>query len=252
MFKRKLQSIFSLSLIIAAQIISQSLILPLMAVEKSNFDGDKNCNQEPDPNQAQNIIGYGSLMQDESRLRTTPKAQIAYPVMVQGFRRGWYVKNEGKKLGATFLAVVQDSSQQLNAVVYGLSDVTELQATDRRERAYCRTAVTPNQLEILSGELPSGQFWIYTMSETKIPNINFPLVQSYIDIFISGCLEQEERYKLVNFSQQCIKTTNNWSEYWVNDRLYPRRPSIYQPKAFQIDSLLEKNLPEYFNQIKIE
>ena len=33
-----------------------------------------NCNAAPDPAKAQYIIGYGSLMQDESRKRTTPNA----------------------------------------------------------------------------------------------------------------------------------------------------------------------------------
>ena len=35
------------------------------------------------------IIGYGSLMQASSRIRTDPHAQQAYPVEVKGFERVW-------------------------------------------------------------------------------------------------------------------------------------------------------------------
>jgi hypothetical protein len=79
-----------------------------------------------------------------------------------------------------------------------------------------------------------------------------PLVQSYVDIFISGCLEQEEQQRLAGFAQRCINSTTDWSAFWVNDRIYPRRPFIYQPKAGLIDHLLNNALPELFQQIHIE
>src|SRR6185503_16551328 len=37
------------------------------------------CNASPDSSRSQYIIGYGSLMQDESRKRTSPQAGPAYP-----------------------------------------------------------------------------------------------------------------------------------------------------------------------------
>jgi len=50
----------------------------------------------------------------------------------------------------------------------------------------------------------------------------------------------------------CLATTRDWSEHWVNDRIYPRRPFIYQPRSRQIDSLLAQQLPQYFSRIRIE
>jgi hypothetical protein len=38
----------------------------------------------------------------------------------------------------------------------------------------------------------------------------------------------------------------------VNDRVYPRRPFVFQPRARQIDELLERELPRYFRQIRLE
>jgi hypothetical protein len=47
------------------------------------------CDAPPDSSRPQYIIGYGSLMQDESRKRTSPRAGPAHPVEVRGYRRGW-------------------------------------------------------------------------------------------------------------------------------------------------------------------
>jgi hypothetical protein len=49
-----------------------------------------------------------------------------------------------------------------------------------------------------------------------------------------------------------VETTTDWSAFWINDRIYPRRPFIYQPKARQIDQLLNEVIPEFFEKIKIE
>ena len=47
-----------------------------------------NCKAQPEPGQPQYIVGYGSLMRDESRMRTSLQAGPAYPVEVSGYRRG--------------------------------------------------------------------------------------------------------------------------------------------------------------------
>lgn len=62
----------------------------------------------------------------------------------------------------------------------------------------------------------------------------------------------EQRYNIQGFAKQCIDTTTDWSGFWVNDRIYPRRPFLYQPKAFQIDRLLNEVIPQFFEKIKIE
>jgi hypothetical protein len=41
-------------------------------------------------------------------------------------------------------------------------------------------------------------------------------------------------------------------QHWVNDRLYPRRPYIHQPKAWEIDSGLKRHLGELYENIPIE
>ena len=79
-----------------------------------------------------------------------------------------------------------------------------------------------------------------------------PIVQSYVDIFVNGCLELQDRYGLDGFARECIDSTAGWSAHWVNDRIYPRRPFIYRKNAVRIDRLLQAALPEIFPQIRIE
>ena len=214
------------------------------------------CNAAPDSSRSQYIIGYGSLMQDESRKRTSPQAGPAYPVEIKGYRRGWFARGTTVGLGATYLGIWPDQESHLNAVIYQV-DQTELATTDKRESFYCRTSVETSDIRTLANEFvpdANGQAWIYVSmpQNAATPNSRYPIVQSYVDIFVAGCLEQEQRFGLGDFSQECLSTTTDWSEHWVNDRIYPRRPFIYQPKARQIDTLLSKQLHQYFSRIKIE
>jgi hypothetical protein len=218
--------------------------------------GAADCRPAPDTSQPQYIIGYGSLMQDESRQRTSPQAGPAHPVWVSGYRRGWFAKVDQVGFGTTFLGAVPDAQQQLNAVIYGVAP-NELAATDRRESSYCRMQVPLAAIRSLSKQAVhtwSGQVWIYANKAEGMatPSAKLPIVQSYVDIFVSGCLEQEQRFELPGFARQCLTTTHDWSEHWVNDRVYPRRPFIHQPKARQIDLLLSRELPAYFARIRIE
>jgi len=80
-----------------------------------------------------------------------------------------------------------------------------------------------------------------SISKTKEPTPKFPMVQSYVDICINGCLELEALYRGVKgeFTQEFIRTTSGWNANWVNDRIYPRRPFIYAPNASAIDNALK-------------
>lgn len=225
------------------------------ALKKLATDLPSRCNAAPDPKQAQYIIGYGSLMQNESRQRSVPNADTAYPVLVKGYRRGWLAKGPGVGFDTTYLGAVPDQNGRFNAVLYQISP-DDIPVMDKREFFYCRLAVDPAGYSLLrpSTPAPQGQVWIYANRPESVATASerHPIVQSYVDIFVSGCLEQEQRYGLDDFAEQCLATTHYWSTAWVNDRLYPRRPYIYQPKAGQIDQLLQQQLPEYFQRIHIE
>lgn len=196
------------------------------------------------------IFGYGSLIEDESRESTTPSAVDAWPVRVKGLRRGWWARGGPGGMTTTFLGAIVDPAQpnaSCNGVIYKVTDI-ELADTDRRETAgYQRCQIDPQTITMLEGspQPPPGIYWVYlnvlTPAQLKdnLPSPQFPMVQSYVDICINGCLEVEGRYATAaGFTAEFIGTTEAWSRYWVNDRLYPRRPFIYVPNASQIDTAL--------------
>ena len=102
----------------------------------------------------------------------------------------------------TYLGAIADESARCVGVIYPVSE-QELAATDQRESAgYKRCAIERADITMLDGrkETPEGLFWAYinhlTSSElpNNFPSPDFPVVQSYIDICIHGCLEIEGTY----------------------------------------------------------
>lgn len=210
------------------------------------------------------ILGYGSLIERASRLRTTPSAEIAYPVIAKGYLRGWFARTGDTGLSTTYLGCVQDSEALINGVVYKVSP-QELHDTDEREKGYTRIKVPWDAITDLAGELDaSATYWIYCndfpggiIPEDCLPNENFPVVQSYVDICVNGCIEAETEYpgaKDSEFIKFFIQSTQYWNSSWANDRIYPRRPFMYRKNAYTIDSYLQEFLlnPDLFKQIYIE
>ncbi len=218
-----------------------------------------NCRPQVDVRQAQYLVGYGSLMNSASQRRTSSFLGQETPVWVFGFKRGFYFNPSYRgsnssfvSLSTTFLAIVRDSIAKLNAIAIKLTKPSAIYAFDRRESSYCRVDVGSSIKAYNSQSLPKGQYWIYVGTKKHFPSKKYPIVQSYVDLFLSGCLRIEQQNKLPGFAAECVRTTSGWSSFWVNDRIYPRRPFIYQPKAFQIDRLLKKEVPLHYSQIRIE
>ena len=213
------------------------------------------CHPPIDPAVPQYIVGYGSLMQTASKLSTQPDAGINLPVMVTGFQRAW---NTHGVYPTTYLGVQPSRSARMAAALYRDFLKDGKLSSDAREIDYCRAEVPPADIKMLDAStLPSpSQIWIYVNKPDTLapPNKQYPIVQSYVDIFITGCLELQERVadKNVNFVEACVRTTDGWSKHWVNDRLMPRRAYHYQPRAFEIDQHLKRLLPELFESIEIE
>lgn len=207
------------------------------------------------------IFGYGSLIQQESRMRAAPKARYALPVVVDGIARGWWARTGSIGFTTTYLGAVADDGAQCNGVLYAVSE-EELERTHERERGYTPTRIDPDKIHRLDGgsELPDATVWIYLNDfspsnplEKNLPTAELPIVQSYVDICVDGCLEIEAAFPTAGgFARQFLETTREWSTYWVNDRIYPRRPFIHVPNASTIDGLLKASLPEYFATIQLE
>jgi cation transport regulator ChaC len=197
--------------------------------------------------QGAHVFGYGSLIEKESRTRTNPEAADARPARVTGYQRGWFhqfANNIGST--CTFLGAIEKPGATTNGVIYHVND---FEKTKEREIGYTATPVAAGKIEMLDGTGrwdPAIVVYIFIsnpadISKTGEPTAAIPMVQSYVDICINGCLEIEALYPSARgFVQEFIRTATNWNAYWVNDRIYPRRPFIYVPDASQIDQALQK------------
>jgi len=195
------------------------------------------------------VFGYGSLLERASRTRTNPDAIGAWPAKVTGFQRGWFHQSKDF-VGSTctFLGAVQAEGRTINGVIYPVAD---LESTKKREVGYTATPIDHNQIDMMDGggdwNAETDDVYIFlsnqeSISQTREPTREIPMVQSYVDICINGCLELEALYRKVKglFTKEFISSTKGWNEFWVNDRIYPRRPFIYVPNATAIDKALKE------------
>jgi len=203
------------------------------------------------------IFGYGSLVESKSRERTSPTAVDASAVNVKGIHRGWFDQTPGNSLSTTFLGAVSDPSSECNGVIFKVTK-EQLEAFDKREVGYTRKRIDQKNITMLDGteSAPDGDIWFYASAEQRYVSPKFPIVQSYVDICLNGCLELEAKYakaKKAEFAKMFLRSTTDWSKYWVNDRIYPRRAFIYSPNANTIDGLIKEVLgEEMFSNIEIE
>lgn len=208
-------------------------------------------------NSKQFIFGYGSLIESQSRARTSPSALYAFPANVSGIQRGWFDQTGGFSLSTTYLGAVRKPGAKCNGVIFQVSQ-QQLDVFDQRETGYDREKIDQKDIAMLNGEkhAPDGDIWFYANREKRYASPELPIVQSYVDICLNGCLELEATYPLAKkkkFAENFLKTCSDWSKYWVNDRIYPRRAFIYVPNANTIDGLIQKVLgKEMFSSIEIE
>jgi cation transport regulator ChaC len=204
----------------------------------------------------QYIFGYGSLLLAKSRRHTRHGNDIAYPVIVQGVERGWFDHVDAPGYTTTYLGADLSAKQRCNGVIFKIN-CQELEAYDCRETGYTRVRIDQPSITMLDGrkEPPPGDVWVYVSTERAYPSPDNPIVQSYVDVCVKGCLEMEERYPLareVGFADLFFTTTTGWSHYWENDRIFPRRPYCHERHAYTIDALIRKHLgDDLFERIPI-
>lgn len=203
--------------------------------------------RESDPG-SQYVFGYGSLIQRESRQETWPKAGKSFPVSVQGITRGWYDRVDTASWGPTYLGAFPDRSSTCNGVIFPVSQ-GELKAFADREKGYKLIRILPGDITMLDGRSapPTGTFWYFGSASRRYVSQEFPIVQSYVDVCVSGCLEVESEFpasRAAKFARRFFTTTTDWKTPWINDRIYPWRPFVHVPQANRIDSLIRDQLGE--------
>ncbi len=209
------------------------------------------CNEIPKKGSKNFIIGYGSLMEKESRTRTNKNAKNVKPILIKDFQREWGQRSTRYKI--TFLTISKKKGSTVNAVYYPLN-IEGIIKLDKREKGYCRSKVNTEKLDFFNNKIDTKNknFWVYAARKKNIlnPDEIHPIVQSYVDIFLNGCFEIQDQFKIDDFANLCIETTKAWSTNWVNDRVHARRPFLI-PNFYRIDNLLSKKFNYYFDN-KIE
>jgi hypothetical protein len=192
------------------------------------------------PDNEQYIFGYGSLIDSQSRKATAPSASYASPVQVIGIQRGWFGRLDD--VGPTYLAALPNPNSNCNGVIFKVS-VQQLAAFDEYESGYERKLIDPKNVILLDDSRPvaEGEIWFYTCTVKRFATPESPILQSYVDTCLNGCFEIEANFpgaKEANFAEQFLKSSSDWSKYWINDRPQPD----HHPKSSKIDELIRKVL----------
>ncbi|MHA2938592.1 gamma-glutamylcyclotransferase family protein [Vibrio sp. RC27] len=188
------------------------------------------------------IFGYGSLMNSSSR-QLTGQTRHALPVIVQGLVRHW------GKIDTTLVAsplVVDIGEGQVNGVLLEINH-DELANFDKREHGYHRHKIDPKTINFNTQPLGTSKpnkilkdddlVWVYIKNKPLPPCEKTPILQTYVDTVLEGCLEVSE-----SFAQFFIDNTIGWQHPIANDRsspLYINYAGVNQTKLAMIDRLLQ-------------
>jgi hypothetical protein len=172
-----------------------------------------------------------------------------------GYERQW---NFRSSTGFTALGVrkaenprhQQQCGSDINGVLFRVTK--ELMPDfDRREVGYEKVLIPLEYLDFDHGDAtsesadmwhmqlsPEDRLWLYVPLEShcKPADENHPLLQSYVDTVMQGCLEWGGEMMAETF----INTTGGWSTYFLNDTPSSRRPWLYRKDYTTIDRLLQK------------
>ncbi|USD67190.1 gamma-glutamylcyclotransferase family protein [Vibrio sp. SCSIO 43136] len=158
------------------------------------------------------IFGYGSLMNSASRQRTGNTGR-AFPAIAHGLVRQWGKLNEDYTLSPL---VVSQGDGQVNGMLLEVDDEA-LNDFDAREHGYERIQLTVDQVDTDAQLANDAVIWVYVSDKALNPCQNAPIMQTYLDTVIAGCLEVSEA-----FAKHFVDHTIGWEFPLENDRAKPK------------------------------
>jgi len=205
------------------------------------------------------IIGYGSLINKDSRFTTSLTGKCK-PIKLKHYKRSWNARINKFNRKYTAVSVEKSFNNTINAVMVAINS-NDLDLFDKREKNYKRILVDNADVTDYETNKPVNRkyrIWIYVIDSKfkKLSSYKYPILQSYIDIILSGCCRISPR-----FVEDFINSTENWSGHnklynWVNDRKTPiykyKCSSDEKKKINLIDFILKKYKPYEFSKIKYE
>ena len=182
------------------------------------------------------IFGYGSLINKDSRARSGHTGK-AIPVIVDGIERAWNLPSPQYKL--TALGANINPQLSINGVVVPI-EKEEIPNFDKREEGYTRHRINSKNLRTLDeSAIPETNIWIYIPDKVEWPDSSKPIVQSYVDVIVQGCLAFGD-----GFTRDFIRGTKGWNNPWINDRNQPN-----YPRPIELDSEGRKKIDLFLEEI---
>ncbi|TFH91342.1 gamma-glutamylcyclotransferase family protein [Vibrio ouci] len=167
------------------------------------------------------IFGYGSLMNSASRQLTGQTSQ-AEPATVTGLKRYWGKVDDSYILSPL---VVDKGHGKVNGVLLAVSD-QGLAEFDIRERGYHRIQIELNNIESSLSFAQQDQIWVYVKDSPEPPCSLSPIMQTYVDTVLAGCLEISEQ-----FAKEFVEHTIGWNFPLENDRHQPKYGNLAGVKS---------------------
>lgn len=220
------------------------------------------------------VFGFGSIMNSSTHAAWLPNnsendssSKAALPGRIVkikrefGYERRW---NFRSTTGFTALGVSRidptdfnPSQPNMNGVLLRVP-IAMMPGFDKREKGYDKVQIPLEFIELCdnrganssSSSSPEKQqpafeltkhdkIWMYVPqpSQNREADENHPLLQSYVDTVLQGCLEWGGEEMGIDF----VLSTGSWSPYFLNDTPSSRRPWLFRKDYDIIDAILRKH-----------
>lgn len=208
------------------------------------------------------LFGFGSIINSSTHapwLATGKDSEIeGLPGAVAtlkssfGYHRSWNFRSTTGFTALGLSPIDKDAPEEgykggINGVVFQIKK-SMVRDFDRREVGYQRLSIPLDFLQFHSDKACKRQtnfklkgnerIWIYVPSPSQCLHAdeNHPLLQSYVDTVLQGCLEWGGEKMVEDF----ILMTGGWSIFFLNDTPSSRRPWLFRKEYNTIDGLLQK------------
>jgi len=186
------------------------------------------------------VFGYGTLINNDSRLATLQSLSSSSVVSENcflaalsgdfGFERCWCFRSV---TGFTALGLRETTEKTgVKGVVFEVTE-QQLEELDEREKGYYRMTVPIDLIMPQKGQSFSGSaiVFVYIPEAGRCyePTEEYPILQTYVDTCLSGCLAWGGDDLINSF----ISSTTGWSQFYLNDPPMSRRPWLHRPKCWE-------------------
>ena len=236
------------------------------------------------------IFGYGSLISRDSRAMTAPETLKSTEIAVQisGIEPVFAKKS---RIGMTAMGIRLQEGASAVGIIIPVPE-KDLVKFDKREQGYSRIEIDLDDVDLVpfldydeshrifvdakkNNDHQNIRIWAYLPQKIDPPTSDHPIVQSYVDTILRGCIDVGGE----RFAREFIQTTKGWNpedlfedseeetfeqknrsdsmdssteSVWVNDRddpIYIRGdPSHSKKNASRFDRLLRTCTPEPFEE----